>query len=284
MVRVAAAPIVCPMRSHGMITSIFGFHGLRDRPVLPPSVTAERAPIRALTRRLDRDFRPRASFRSLRASKRLNGTLYIGRFSNEQTLQHAWRRAKASRAIPRSGRLRQHIPLKGGRPRRTTRIGPRADRGPGFRRLPALVPGSRTSAAAEPGLEPKRATDSPAPRRSAQGAPPVPAMRLPCVASGLPPRVLSTQGLSAAGYVPMELHIVPQGFAVAAAGRRRSSPACSASSRTRPRSLSVGARQRQSRCVSSRNRLKRASISSRVSLCSRSVPNSSTANDPVTPP
>src|SRR5579862_7904396 len=39
-----------------------------------------------------------------------------------------------------------------------------------------------------------------------------------------------------------------------------------------------------SRCVSSRKIWKRASISSRESDCSRSVPKRSTANDPITPP
>ena len=49
----------------------------------------------------------------------------------------------------------------------------------------------------------------------------------------------------------------------------------------RPRACS---RTPYSKCVSSRNIWKRASISSRVSVCSRSVPNLSTANEPMTPP
>src|ERR1700676_678664 len=42
--------------------------------------------------------------------------------------------------------------------------------------------------------------------------------------------------------------------------------------------------QAHSRWVSSRKTWKRASISSRVSDCRRSVPKHSTANDPITPP
>src|ERR1700730_7726059 len=43
-------------------------------------------------------------------------------------------------------------------------------------------------------------------------------------------------------------------------------------------------RSAHSRWVSSRKIRKRASISSRVSNCRRSVPKRSTANDPITPP
>src|SRR5581483_857518 len=53
------------------------------------------------------------------------------------------------------------------------------------------------------------------------------------------------------------------------------------------RGLAVPASSRtlsHSRWVNSRKTWKRASISSRVRVCNRSVPNCSTANDPITPP